>query len=66
MCDNFTIKDGMGGYVGSRTDTVNQYKKSENKWKKDLKALNNQKNMLYSIAKKSGSRHGIKKTNKIK
>ena len=26
---NWNIKDGMGGYVVSRTDTVKQYKKSE-------------------------------------
>ena len=31
MCTNRTIKDGMGGYVGSRADTVKHYKKFEKK-----------------------------------
>ena len=33
-----SIKDGMGGPIGSRTHAVQQHKKSE-KWKKELKAL---------------------------
>ena len=66
MHTNRTIKDGMGGSVGSRTDTVKQYKKSENKWKKDLKYLNNQNKMLYSIAKKSGSHREIKNIKNIR
>ena len=52
--------------MGSRTDSVKKYKKSENKWKKELKALNNQNKMLYIIAKKSGSSREIKKTKKIR
>ena len=66
MITNRTIKDVMGGYVGSRTDTVNQYKKSENKWKKYLKSLKKQNDMIYSIANKSGSCREIKKINKIR
>ena len=66
MCTNRTIKDGMGGSVGSITDTVKQYKNSENKCKKDLKYLNKQNKMLYSIAKKSGSRHEINNIKKIR
>ena len=62
---NRNIKDGMGGYVVIRADTVRQYKKSENKWEKDLKSLNKQNKILYSIAKNSGSRHDIKKIKKI-
>ena len=53
---NRTIKDGIGGSVVSRADTVKQYKKSEKIWKKYLKSLRNQNKMLYTIAKKSGSR----------
>ena len=53
---NRTIKDGMGVSVGGRTDTMNQYNKYEKKRKKELKALKKQNKMLYSIAKKSGSR----------
>ena len=52
--------------MGSRTDDVKHYKKSEKKWKKDLKALKKHNNMLYSITNKSGSRREIKKTNKIR
>ena len=66
MRTNRTIKDGMGGYMGSRADTVKQYKKSEKKWKKELKCINKQKNMLYIIAKKAGSRREIKKIKKIR
>ena len=28
MCNNQTINDGMGGSMGNRADTMNQYKKS--------------------------------------
>ena len=52
--------------MGSRTDTVKQYKKSENKWKKDLEGFKKQNKMLYSIAKKSGSRREIKMIKKIR
>ena len=55
----------MEGSVGSRADTVKQYKKSENKWKKELKALKNQNKMLYSIVKNSGSRIEIINIDKI-
>ena len=65
MRTNRTIKDVMGGYMGSRSDTVKQYKKSE-KWKRDLKALKKQKKMLYSSAKGSGSPRDIKKIQKIR
>ena len=34
-----TIKDGMGGPMVNRNNYMQQYKKSENKWKKDLKAF---------------------------
>ena len=60
MRTNMTIKDGMGGSVRSKADTVKQYKKSEKKWKKNLKALNKKNNILYSLAKKSGLRREIK------
>ena len=61
MRTNRYIKDGMGGPMGSKTDDVKQYKKYENKWKKELKYLKKQKIMLYSIAKKSGSCREIQK-----
>ena len=33
------IKGGMGGPIGSRTNAVQQYEKSEIKWKKELKYI---------------------------
>ena len=58
-----SIKYGMGGPIGSRNNAVQQHKKYEKKWKKDLKALKKQNKILYSITKKSGSRHEIQKIN---
>ena len=52
--------------MGSRTDAVKQYKKSENKQKKKLKALKKKIKMLYRISNKSGSRHEIKNIKKIR
>ena len=60
MRTNRTINDGMGGSVVSRDDTMKQYKKSEKKWKKNLKALNNQSKIIYSIYNKYVLRHKIK------
>ena len=60
------IKDGMGGPMVIRTNYVQQYKKSENKWKKELKALKKQNKIMYSISNKYGSRREIKKIKKIK
>ena len=65
MRTNRTINDGMVGSVVSRADTMKQYKKSENKWKKNLKALNNQIKIIYSISNKYGSRREIKNIKKI-
>ena len=39
---------------------LRQYKNYEKKLKKDMKDIKKQKNILYSIAKKSGSRREIK------
>ena len=66
VCTNRSIKDVLGRPMGSRTYSVKQYKKSENKRKKELKALNKQNKMIYGIAKKSGSRREIKKIKKIR
>ena len=56
----------MGGPISSRNHNVQQHKKSEKKWKKELKALKDQNKMLYSIAKNSGSRCEIQKIQKIR
>ena len=64
--DQHYIKNGLGGALGNRADAVNQYKNSEHKWKKELKALKNQNKMLYSIAKNFGSRRELKNINNIK
>ena len=52
--------------MGSRADTVKQYKKSENKRKKEMKYIKKQNNMIYSIANTSGSRRETKKIKKIR
>ena len=56
MRTNWNIMDVIGGSMGSRADNVKQYKRSENKRKKELKALKKQKKKLYIIDKKSGLR----------
>ena len=61
MRTNRLIKDGMGGTIRSSTDSLKQYKRSENKRKKELKSLKKQNKILYSITKKSGSHREIKK-----
>ena len=38
---NRTIKDVIGGTVGSSTDAVKQYNKPENKYNKELESLKN-------------------------
>ena len=63
---NRKIKDGIGGSVGSMTDTVKQYKKSKNKCNKEVKAINKQNKMLYSSTKKYISRREIKKIKNIR
>ena len=52
--------------IGSRDDTVKQYKKSEKKWKKELKYLKKQNKIIFSITKKSGSRRELNKINNIR
>ena len=61
-----SIKEVLGGALGNRDDVVKHDKKSEHKWKKELKYLKKQNKILYSIAKKSGSRHELKKIKNIK
>ena len=60
------IKDGLVIHLGNKYKAVKQFKKSKNKWKKELKALKNQNKILYSIAKKSGLRHKLKNIKNIK
>ena len=52
--------------MGSRYDAMKQYKKSENKGKKELKALRKQNNVLYSVFKKSILCRELKKIKKIR
>ena len=49
-----------------RYKSVEQYKNSRHKWKKELKDLKKQSKILYSITKKFGSRHELKKIKNIK
>ena len=53
----------MGGAIVNRDDAVKHYKKSEQKLRKELKALTNQNKIIFRIAKKSGS---CRELNKIK
>ena len=39
VCTNRNIKDGMGESVEIRSYTVKQYKKPENKYRKELKYI---------------------------
>ena len=59
------INGGLVGPLEGRSEAVKQYKKSKNKWKNDMKALNKQNKILYSIAKKSGSRRELKNIKNI-
>ena len=52
--DHKYSKEGMSISIGNRTNAVKQYKKSENKRKKELKVLKNQNKMVYSIVKNFG------------
>ena len=61
-----SIKDGLGGALGNRADSVNQYKNSEHKRKKDLKDLKKKNEILYSIDKKSVSCSELKNIKNIK
>ena len=61
-----TIKDGLGGPMGRRSEAVKQYKKSEIKQKKDIKALNKKIKNLFSISKKYGSRRELKMIKKTR
>ena len=56
----------MGGPIGSSNHVVKQHKKSENKWKKELKALKKQNKMIYSISKNSVSHREIQKIKNIR
>ena len=64
--DQKSVKDGLGGPMGSRAEAVKQWKKSESKWRKELKDLKKQNKTLFSIANKSGSRRELKKIKKIR
>ena len=64
--DQQSIQDGLGGDLGNRANAVKQYKKYEHKCKKYLKAIKNQNEMLYIIAKKSGSRRELINISNIK
>ena len=56
----------MGGSLGNRDDTINDYKKYEHKCNKDMKYLKKQNKMLYRISMKSDSHCELKNINKIK
>ena len=58
--DQKSIKYGLGVPIGSRAEDLKQWKKSEQKWKKEIEALKKQNKIIYSIANKTGSCREIK------
>ena len=64
--DQHSIKEVLGGSLCNRADAVKHYKKYEHKWRKELKALKKQNEMLYRISNNSGSRHKLKRIKNIK
>ena len=64
--DHKSVTDGLGVPLGNRANSVNHYQKTEDNWKKDMKALKKQNKMLLIMAKKYGLRREIKKVKKIK
>ena len=58
--------DGLGGSLSHRVYAVKKNKKSEHKWKKDMKTLKKHNEMLYIISKKSGSHRELNKINNIR
>ena len=63
--DQNYIRDGMVVPMVSWVESMKQYKNSE-KFKKELKYIKKQNKILYSISKKSGSRHEQKNIKNIK
>ena len=61
--DQQYIKEGLGGGIGNRADSVEHYNKSGHKWKKYIKSLKNKNKMIFSIDMNSISR---RKLNNIK
>ena len=60
ISDQQYVKDGLGGALVNKADSIKHYKKSEQKWKMYLRSLKKQNKMIFSMAKKSGSRRYIK------
>ena len=60
ISDQQSVKDGLGGDLGNRTDVIKNCKKYEHKWKRELKSLKKQNKMLFSIANRSGLCREIK------
>ena len=48
--DQNYVKDGLGGPMVIRSEDVKQWKNSEKKCKKELKALKKQNKMLFRIS----------------
>ena len=61
-----SVKYGLVIHLGNKYEAVKQFKKSKNKWKKELKALKKQNKIMYSISKKSGLRHKLNNIKNIK
>ena len=61
ISDQQSVKDGLGGDLGNRTDVIKNCKKYEHKWKRELKSLKTQNKIIFNMFNKSGWRREIKK-----
>ena len=58
--DQKSMKYGLRGALGSRSDDVKQYKEFKYKWKKEMNAIREKHKMLCRISKKSRSHCELK------
>ena len=63
--DQKSVKEGLGEILGNRYTAVNQYQKYENKWRRELKSLKKYNKILFSMAKRLGSRCELKNIKNI-
>ena len=60
-----SFNEGLVEKLGNRADDINQYQKSENNYRREMKALNKQNKIHFSMSKHSGSCCNFKNIKKI-
>ena len=60
-----SIKEGLVGILGNSSTAVKQYQKSKNIWKRELKYLNKQNQIISSMANRPVSHRELKNIKKI-